>query len=88
MSYIDATLTPRMLCFRAASLQADMDNFLIRAIDVATGAVTTLAGRQGVSFPFSDGVGSAATFSGPHFISLNCACSLAVVVSPIYKAMV
>ena len=43
---------------------SDTGNRLIRAIDVATRNVTTLAGRQGVT-SWTDGVGSTATFKYP-----------------------
>jgi sugar lactone lactonase YvrE len=54
---------PRGLCVSGSDLYvADSSNQRIRKIDVLTGTVTTLAGStQGAT----DGVGTAATFSGP-----------------------
>lgn len=48
----------------AIALVADTDNHLIRRIDLATGAVTTVAGSPGQSGR-SDGVGAAARFNQP-----------------------
>jgi hypothetical protein len=68
-------------CTRTSTLmQSDQWNHLIRAIDVTLTAVTPLAGRQGVSSPVSDGVGSAATFCYPTGVALNSAATLALVV--------
>jgi hypothetical protein len=61
--------------------QTEFYNHIIRAIDVTTGTVRTLAGRLGVVSPFSDGVGSAATFAGPHGVALDSSGTLALVVS-------
>ncbi len=49
---------------------ADNGNRIIRQLDVATGAVTTLAGTAG-SFGSADGVGSAARFDNLHHISYS-----------------
>jgi hypothetical protein len=62
-----------------SAAQADTMNRLVRAIDVGSGAVTTLAGQQGY-IPFSDGVGSAATFNFACGITMNSAGSFALVV--------
>jgi hypothetical protein len=75
-------VTPsRLLLPRLCSAQADTSNHLVRAIAVSTGAVRTLAGQQGISAPFSDGVGSAATFNFPHGVALDSTGVLALVVS-------
>ena len=61
-------------------LQADSLG-LIRAIDVASGTVTTLAGQTSIFAPvFSDGTGTAATFLGPQGVALNSDGTLALVV--------
>ena len=55
---------------------ADLSNNLIRAISVATAAVTTLAGGGavgGVAAGSADGAGSAATFSGPYGVAASTA---------------
>jgi hypothetical protein len=52
-------------------LQADHDNQMIRYIDLSSGAVTSLVGCQGVSAPFSDGVGTGATFNFPYGLAIN-----------------
>jgi hypothetical protein len=62
------------------SLQADTYNHLIRAIEVSSGLVTTLAG-QTLSDPFSDGFGTVATFNKPWGIAINPAGTFALVVS-------
>jgi sugar lactone lactonase YvrE len=49
---------------------ADTGNNTIRKIVTATGAVTTLAGTASTS-GYSDGVGSAASFSSPHGITTD-----------------
>lgn len=46
----------------------DAANFTIRKVEIATGAVTTLAGYAGVSGS-TDGIGSAARFRGPFGIT-------------------
>jgi hypothetical protein len=63
-------------------LQADSGNHLIRAVNVTSGAVTTLAGRQGVSTPFSDGIGTGATFNNAQGVSIDGTGAFAVVVRP------
>jgi hypothetical protein len=65
---------------RLFRVQADSANQLIRVINITSGAVTTLAGRKGVSPPMSDGVGTAATFAGPYGVALNGAGTVAIVV--------
>jgi hypothetical protein len=47
---------------------------------VSSARVTTLAGRQGVESPFSDGIGTMATFYFPYGIALDSAGSIALVV--------
>lgn len=49
---------------------ADSDNFTIRKIVIATGAVTTLAGTAGASGS-TDGVGAAARFTSPSGITTD-----------------
>ncbi len=49
---------------------ADYGNNIIRMINKATGAVTTMAGKAGVSGT-ADGIGTAATFNGPHDIATD-----------------
>jgi DNA-binding beta-propeller fold protein YncE len=44
---------------------ADQGNHCVRLIDVATGAVTTVAGSGSTSGAFADGTGSAASFNHP-----------------------
>jgi hypothetical protein len=61
-------------------LQADFGNQLIRFIDFSTRTITTLAGRQGITSPFSDGVGTVATFAAPACIALNGAGTVALLV--------
>lgn len=56
---------------------ADRNNHAIRAVALATGAVTTLAGRAGVSGN-SDGNGSAARFNGPQAVAVDSAGSVYV----------
>lgn len=48
----------------------DYGNNIIRKIDIATGVVTTLAGKTGVSGT-GDGTGTAATFNGPAGITTD-----------------
>jgi hypothetical protein len=62
-------------------VQTDQQNALIRAVVISTGSVTTLAGQPGVSAPFSDGIGAAATFTDPTGIAINAAGTFALVVS-------
>ena len=49
---------------------ADDGNDVIREIDLATGAVTTIAGQKGVAGS-ADGIGTQATFSGPDWLAYN-----------------
>jgi hypothetical protein len=60
--------------------QGDRDNNLIRMIDVSSRAISTVAGRLGVSAPFSDGSGTDATFNLPHGIAIDSSGSFAIVV--------
>lgn len=69
----------------ASFFQADKLNHLIRQIAVSTGTVTTLAGRQGVSAPFSDGIGTVATFAKPNGIATNSDGSIFIVVSVAHR---
>jgi hypothetical protein len=55
-------------------------NHLIRAIDVVSGTVTTISGRQGMQTPFSDGIGTVATFNEPSDIALTSNGAFALVV--------
>jgi hypothetical protein len=68
-------LPPVHLC-----VQVDQYNCLIRAIDVTSASVTTLAGRQGMSAPFADGVGTFATFNFPSGVAVDSRGTFAVVV--------
>jgi hypothetical protein len=68
-----------MLCFTC--LQADGVNHVIRSVIVASALVTTLAGRPGVYYPITDGVGSMATFFEPYYVTLSCTDAIALVVS-------
>ena len=49
---------------------ADRFQYLVRSVEVATGAVTTVAGEYGVPGAF-DGVGELAAFDGPTSVSLS-----------------
>jgi len=60
------------------ALFTDDGNNLIRYYTISTGAVTTLAGKAGVAGT-ADGTGSAATFSWPHYVTLDLAGSIALV---------
>jgi hypothetical protein len=62
-------------------------NSLIRAIVVSTGAVRTLAGQRGVTSPFSEGVGSTATFNYPKSIALHSSGAFALIVSMQYYTL-
>jgi hypothetical protein len=77
----DDALRQQDYCDLYVTLQADRNNFLIRAINVNSGEVTTIAGQQGVSMPYSDGVGQEATFSLPNGVALNSEGTLVFVVS-------
>ncbi len=61
-------------------LQADQNNYLVCRIDVATGAVSTLAGTAS-SAGSTNGVGAAARFFRPYGIAMDAAGVVAVVVS-------
>jgi hypothetical protein len=54
-----------------ACLQTDRFNHVIRAVNLTSGAVTTIAGQSGVSAPFTEGIGTAATFFQPLGIQLG-----------------
>lgn len=54
---------------------ADTANHLIRAVD-ASGAVSVLAGRRGISNPFSNGYGVDAVFTNPTGIAWDAAAGL------------
>ena len=54
---------------------ADTSNHLIRAVG-ASGAVFALAGRRGISTPFSNGYGVAAVFTNPTGIAWDAAAGL------------
>jgi hypothetical protein len=70
-----------LVCFRyISSAQTDLTQHVIRAINVTSGAVTTLAGQPGSSYPFSDGIGTVATFFYPTGVTLNGAGTMALVV--------
>jgi sugar lactone lactonase YvrE len=71
--------TPRSLALAGATLYvADDGNDVIRAIAVASGAVSTVAGMAGMAGS-SDGSGASARFSGPRGLALDAAGDLAVV---------
>jgi hypothetical protein len=53
------------------TLQTDYGNHMIRKINVTSGYVATLAGHVGVSTPFSDGIGTDATFSNPTGVAFD-----------------
>jgi hypothetical protein len=65
----------------AGALQGDYLDHVVRAINVSSGLVTTLAGRVGVPSPFADGTGSQASFFNPLGVTINSAGSFALVVS-------
>lgn len=69
---IDAAISFAVLC--------DMNNGLIRRIDLGTGAVTTLVGNQ-ASPGNADGVGTAASFKAPHGLAMDAAGTFVLVVS-------
>ena len=58
--------------------QADTFNSLIRRIDMSSGAVTTLAGRAGVTGS-ANGVGTQATFYWPSDVTLDASGTFALV---------
>jgi hypothetical protein len=51
----------------ALDAQADHYNHVIRRVNLTSGQVTTFVGRQGAATPYSDGLGSAATFFHLYF---------------------
>jgi mucin-19 len=51
-------------------MQADSSNRLIRAVNLTTGIVWTLAGRRGV-VAYADGIGSNASFRSPWGVAVN-----------------
>jgi hypothetical protein len=59
----------------------DTSNHAIRAVTVSTKGVSTLAGRKGVNTPFTDGVGTLATFNSPQGIALDSSKTFVLVVS-------
>lgn len=59
-------------------LQADTENHVIRRVDVASGLVTTLAGK--LAAISTDGVGTAASFYHPSGIAMDAAGAVAFVV--------
>jgi hypothetical protein len=64
-----------------STLQTDNYNHLIRSIDLTSGSVSTLAGRQGANSPFADGDGTQATFSYPQGVAISSNSTFALVVS-------
>ena len=60
------------------ALVVDRFNHAVRRVNVATGSVSTVAGRPGVS-GFSDGVGTVALFSYPFVPGVNAAGTVALV---------
>jgi hypothetical protein len=70
--------TPRALAAADGVIYvADYDNYRIRAVDAATGAVATLAGSASYLVP-SDGIGSAAVFGKPSGVAADGAGALYV----------
>jgi hypothetical protein len=67
-------------CVPRVPVQADYGNNCIRHVVVSSGTVTTLAGTCGVELPFTDGVGTAATFLRPHGTAVDAAWTFALVV--------
>jgi len=51
---------------------ADTNNEVVRAVDIASGTVTTLAGQKGI-FRSTDGVGTAASFCQPTGLAIDSA---------------
>ena len=62
------------------SLKADYGNHLIRRIDLTSGLVSTLAGTSGVTGS-SNGLGTAAAFNNPLYVSMDAAGTFTLVVS-------
>jgi DNA-binding beta-propeller fold protein YncE len=63
-----------------ANLQVDQSNHLIRSLDTISGTVTTFAGKIGIYAPFSDGIGTSATFFYPTGVAIDGVGRLAIVV--------
>jgi len=59
------------LCLQSFTLvQTDAQNNILRIIDLASGIITTLAGRASVT-GFANGIATAATFNYPNGVSLT-----------------
>jgi hypothetical protein len=71
-------LTPRANAL--AVLQNEQNGHVIKSINLTSGAITLVAGRQGVG-NFSDGIGTLATFYFPLGVAMNAAGTYAIVVS-------
>lgn len=63
---------PRGVAIAGGYLVVSESAHVIRRIDLATGAVTTLAGQAGVS-GFADGIGTAARFAEPYGVAIDAA---------------
>ena len=61
------------------TMQADLNNHLIRLLVLSSGMVSTLAGQAGSSGS-TDGIGTNAMFNSPYGIALDAAGTFAVVV--------
>jgi hypothetical protein len=61
-------------------VQTDLNNQLVRMIDLTSGAVSSLCGNRVAGYP-ADGIGTAAIFGWPAGVALNAAGSVALVVS-------
>jgi hypothetical protein len=57
----------------------------VDAVQLVNASVTTLAGRLGITSPFSDGVGTMSTFYWPVGIVLNAIATIALVVSAVLQ---
>ena len=66
-----------MLC-----LQADTNNHMVRLIEINTGAVSTLAGSNGISGT-NDALATNARFKSPYGVAVDAVASFALVVSSI-----
>lgn len=60
--------------------QTDYSNNLLRRVTLANGLVSTLAGSPTQGSGYTDGVGEAATFSGPEGVAVDAAGSTAIIV--------
>jgi hypothetical protein len=67
-------------------LQSDFDEHVTRRINLASLAVTTLAGVAG-SAGSTDGVGTAAKLNQPNAVAMNIAGSIAFVVSTLHMCI-